>query len=486
MGTHFVIVYTFYFGVVNVEFEDVRRDIFGDDDDDDIPEVVHGAESAVVEPVDDDDKDFVEYFKLNQHQRAKELQKDFDAKHCVNDLSVVEKSHFEDIYTEIKFYMFFGQEPTNNRNWYSYLHHNIRVNALYELNQSKKIKIEGFDASSALCSLKIGSKKEVLVPATGSFVITLEDGMEIIIRLLRMTSSVEWAIFCKDSIDYGKWDKMFREAVKEYNQYKNSVFDQEGNFIELPSVTFEDIFLDKSIRDSVQTNIVDYVNPLKIAIKKKNGIPTRRGVIFTGAPGTGKTFLSRVLANTLNTTFMIVTNLEGLKELKSIFKFISQFERAILLFEDIDIYVQHRSLGSGLLPTMLNALDGVEVNNHLIVLCTTNDVATFDDALKNRPGRFDLILPFNAPSKELKETMLQGFCKGKNVSEVDFEKVVERVPIQYTGAHLKELYISACVLAIERGKVDKEDNVILTTDLFIDALHRIKDGSENKYSIGFK
>jgi ATP-dependent 26S proteasome regulatory subunit len=465
-----------------VEFDDIRRDIFGDDDDG--CEVAHG----VVEPDDDDDddEDFVEYFKLSQHPRAKELQKDFDVSHRVNDLSVAEKIHFDDIYAETKFYIFFGQEPTNNRHWYSYLHHNIRANALYELNCNKKIKIEGFDVASALCSLKIGPKKEVLVPAIGSFVITLEDKTEIIIRVTRHPSSVEWAIFCKDSIDHSKWDKMFRGAIKEYNQYKNSVFDQEGNFIELPSVTFEDIFLDKSVREAVQTNIIDYINPLKIKMKKKNGIPTRRGIIFTGAPGVGKTFLSRVLANTLNTTFMIVTNLEGLKELKNIFKFMSQFERAILLFEDIDIYVKHRSIGSGLLPTMLNALDGVEVNNHLIVLCTTNDVETFDDALKNRPGRFDLILSFNAPSKELKTTMLQGFCKGKNVSEVDFEKVVERVPAQYTGAHLKELYISACVLAIERDIIDKEDNVILTTNLFIDALRRIEDGLENKCSIGFK
>ena len=479
MDTHFVIVYTFCFGVINVEFEDCVPEIDIDDDDE-----CYGAGSATD---DDDDDDFVEYFKLNQHPRAKELQKDFDVNHRVNDLSVAEKIHFDDIYAETKFYIFFGQEPTNNRHWYSYLHHNIRVNALYKLNCNEKIKIDGFDVASALCSLKIGPKKEVLVPATGSFVITLEDKTEIIIRLTRhSTSSVEWAIFCKDSIDYGKWDKMFRKAIKEYNQYKNNVFDQEGNFIELPSVTFEDIFLDKPVRDAVQTNIVDYINPLKIKMKKKNGIPTRRGVIFTGAPGTGKTFLSRVLANTLNTTFMIVTNLEGLKELKNIFKFMSQFERAILLFEDIDIYVKHRSLGSGLLPTMLNALDGVEVNNHLIVLCTTNDVATFDDALKNRPGRFDLILSFDAPSKELKKTMLQGFCKGKNASEVDFGKIVERVPMQYTGAHLKELYISACVLAIERDAVDKNDAVILTTDLFIDALRRIKDGSENKYSIGFK
>ncbi|MCK4816863.1 ATP-binding protein, partial [bacterium] len=394
--------------------------------------------------------------------------------------------HFDEIYAEIKFYMFFGQEPSNNRNWYNYLQHNIRVNALYALSQVKKIKITGFDTTSALCSLKIGPKKEVLVPATGSFVITLEDGMEVIIYLCRSSDSVEWATFCEDAEDYSKWDKMFRAAIKEYNQYKNNVFDQYGKFIDLPQATFDDIFLDKKIRDAVQTNIIDYIDEKKVLLKKQNGIPTKRGVIFAGKPGTGKTFISRVLANTLNVTFMIVTNLSSLHELKSIFKFVAQFDRAVLLFEDIDIYIKHRDLGSGLLPTMLNALDGVEtIMNHLVVLCTTNDVEVFDDALKNRPGRFDLILPFEVPSEILKRTMLKGFCKEKNIMNVDFKKIITKVPAKYTGAHLKELYISTCVLAIEENSVDGKGIVILTTNMFERALNRIERGSLTRRVIGF-
>lgn len=441
-----------------------------DDENGESPDTVFGE-------IDEDEDEEIEYFKLRQHSKAKEIQKDFNTNHCVSDLSVAEKTHFDEVYAEIKFYMFFGQEPSNNRNWYNYLQHNIRVNALYALGQAKKIKIDGFDATSALCSLKIGPKKEVLVPATGSFVITLEDGMEIIVRLSRSSNSVEWATFCKDTVDYSKWDKMFRVAIKEYNQYKNNVFDQSGKFIDLPQATFDDIFLDKTIRDAVQTNVIDYIDERKVILKKQNGIPTKRGVIFAGAPGTGKTFLSRVLANTLNVTFMIVTNLSSLHELRSIFKFVSQFDRIILLFEDIDIYVKHRDLGSQLLPTMLNELDGIEIiTNHLVVLCTTNNVEEFDNALKNRPGRFDLILPFDTPDKKLKQTMLEGFCKEKDITDVDFEKIIAKVPVKYTGAHLKELYISACVLAIEENSVDEKGAVILTTNILERALDRIESG----------
>lgn len=432
------------------------------------------------------DDDCVEYSKLVLHAKSKEIQKDFDAFHKVKDLSVAEKIHFDEIYAEIKFLLFFGQEPTNNRNWYDYLQHNIRIHALYSLENAGKIQIAGFDGASALSPLKIDSKNEIIVPATGAFVITLADGMEVIVRLIRESAVVEWTIFCKNFVEYGKWDKMFRNAMKEYNQYKNSVFDQDGKFIALPQVTFDDIFLDEAIRNAVQTNIIDYMDKEKVLLKTRNGIPTKRGIIFAGEPGTGKTFLSRVLANTLNTTFMVITNLSSLTELKNIFKFAAQFDRIVLLFEDIDTYIKHRDLGSGLLPTMLNALDGIaSITNHLIVICTTNNVETFDDALKNRPGRFDLILPFTTPSKILRQTMLKGFCKNKNVSDVDFVKIVTKVPLKYTGAHLKELYISACVLAIEEDKVDKKGVVILTTDIFERALIRIEQGTGIGRAIGF-
>lgn len=435
---------------------------------------------------DNGEDDYVEYSKLDLHPKSKEIQKDFDASHKVSDLSIAEKIHFDEVYAEIKFFIFFGQEPTNNRNWYKFLQHNIRVHALYALRRDNKIKIHGFDGAAALSPLKINSKIEVVVPASGSFVITLTNSIEVIIRLVRDLNSVEWTVFCKDSVEYSEWDKMFRAAIKEYNQYKNNVFDQAGEFIDLPQVTFNDIFLDASIRSMVQTNIIDYIDEKKALLKKRNGISIKRGVIFAGEPGTGKTFLSKVLANTLNTTFMVITNLYSLEGLKNIFKFATQFDRIVLLFEDIDTYIKHRDLGSELLPTMLNALDGIEtITNHLVVICTTNNVEAFDDALKNRPGRFDLIIPFDTPSKGLKQTMLKGFCKEKDVTNVDFEKIISKAPAKYTGAHLKELYISACVLAIEENSMDTEGIVILTTTIFERALNRVERGSAIKYAIGF-
>ena len=71
------------------------------------------------------------------------------------------------------------------------------------------------------------------------------------------------------------------------------------------------------------------------------------------------------------------------------------------------------------------------------------------------------------------------------MTKVDFAKIISQVPSKYTGAHLKELYISACVLAIENGDIDEKNIVILTTDIFERALTRIEQGSETRRRIGF-
>lgn len=434
-------------------------------------------EEALVVNDDDDEEDYVEYSKLPSHPRAKDFTVSFtDINKKATDITIGEKLYYDEMCSDIKFTAFFKCEPTNNQHWYRPLMHNIRVYALHMLRSQNKIQLHGFDGTSAMCQLKVGVKREVLVPAAGAFIVTLVNNVEIVIRLIRGSSSVEWSVYSKDSIEYSQWDRLIRAAIKKYNPYINQVFDQDGKFLELPNVTFDDIFLADSVRKAVQTNIIDYIDPRLTRLKILNNLPSRRGVIFAGVPVPGKTFLSRVLANTLRTSFMVVTSLTCLSELRRIFQFASTFDRIILLFEDIDIYIKHRDFGSDFLSTMLNSLDGLEtITNHMVILCTTNNVDVFDDALKNRPGRFDITVKFDIPDKSMQSTMLCGFCKDKDITDVDFDQIVLKLPLKYTGAQLKELYISTCVLALEENSVNPQDIIILTTDLFVRALDRMKN-----------
>jgi AAA+ superfamily predicted ATPase len=430
-----------------------------------------------------DVKKGIEYKDVVQHPRAKEIRDKYDTKHIYSELSVEEKIFFDGNYENQAFAAFFGDNPVKNCCYYNYLQNNIHAYTIYNLMQKREIKLFSFDSSAALSALKVSPKNEVFVPMMGAFVIEYKN-ITLILEIAHLSYTVEWNWYAKSAKEFSVFDKFFTKSVKRYNQYKDQVFDNDGNFISLPNVSFKDIVLPEGIKKEVKQNIIDYIDPVKLEIKRKNGLPTKRGIIMVGEPGTGKTFLSRVLAKTLKTTFMVVTMVRGENDLQDIFEFAELFDRIIILFEDIDIYSGDRHQGD-IVSCLLNKLDGLEVNNHLVVLCTTNNLDALDDALKDRPGRFDRTLHFDPPNKELKIEMLKGYLVDKNFENVDFEKVVKDIPAEYTGAHLKELYITAATEAIESGSVDSKKIAVFTTEIFLDALKKLRGSRKEKTRIGF-
>ncbi len=431
-------------------------------------------------------KEGVDYCdNIQQHPRAKEIHSKYNINDKYTNLTVAAKVHFDENYENLEYNAFFGSTPIHSCRYFRTLQHNIRTHTLYRLLVNKEIKLYSFNTTATLGPLRISpSGEEVFVPHTGAFVIESKD-VTIVLKIRPVApSEAEWTWYAKTAKEFSTFDKIFQNATKKYNQYKNHVFDDKGNFISLPDVSFNDIFLPADIRKEVQMNIIDYVNINKLKTKQKNGIPTKRGVIMAGAPGTGKTFLSRVLANTLKTTFMVVTNLRNTYDLNGVFEFAKMFDRIIILFEDIDIYAGNRN-DSDIVSSMLNKLDGLEINNHLIVICTTNKLDVLDAALKDRPGRFDRILYFDSPNTELKVEMLKGFCENKNYKDVDFNKVVKDIPVEYTGAYLKELYIMAVTEAVENQNVDENEIAILNTNIFLTALKKLRKARKEKLQIGF-
>jgi hypothetical protein len=423
------------------------------------------------------------YIELKQHPRVKKLYKRFDPHRNINDVTISEHVHFLNKHDDIGYYLFFGAETSSQfYGFFSPMEHNVRAYTLYKLFTEGKIDIKAFQ-SATLTSFDIGHGKKVDIPHEGDFVITLkEDGTEVILLIEKRPGGVEWIItYCKHT-ELIKFNKILEKFSKKYNPYKGRVFDQYGNFIDVPKSTLDDIYLTDYLRKEIQLNVINYVDPKKLRIKQKNNIPTKRGVIFVGKPGTGKTFLSRILAYHLKTTFMVVNSIKDYSQLRLIFDFIKEFDNAILLFEDIDTYSPSRESNSPFLSVMLNNLDGIETNRGLIVICTTNKIEELDEAMKDRPGRFDRVLNFDLPNEKLRIEMFKGFCKGKDITKVDFNKVDEVLPENCSGAHLKEVYITAVNLAIDK-KFVKGDEVMLNTDLFLEAIKHLT--KEKKGQIGF-
>jgi len=130
---------------------------------------------------------------------------------------------------------------------------------------------------------------------------------------------------------------------------------------------------------------------------------------------------------------------------RSVFEHAREHAPCILVFEDLDSLI-----GGKVKSFFLNEMDGLAQNNGILTIATTNHPEDIDDAIINRPSRFDTKYTFDLPTPELrKEFVVKWLRKIVMLSSVVFEKsedeLAEGVAQKTDGwsfAFLKELFVS--------------------------------------------
>ena len=135
----------------------------------------------------------------------------------------------------------------------------------------------------------------------------------------------------------------------------------------------------------------------------QRGIPYRRGLLFKGPPGCGKTSMVLALAAHFSKPIYVL-NLGSIKSDNDLFRAVTRTpDEAILLIEDIDAAKTSVARSTEPKPPnadkdeapplslsgLLNAIDGTFARDGRILIMTTNHPDKIDPALI-RPGRIDL------------------------------------------------------------------------------------------------
>lgn len=139
-------------------------------------------------------------------------------------------------------------------------------------------------------------------------------------------------------------------------------------------------------------------------------LPFRRGYLFYGPPGNGKTTAIRIMASHPAVTAYSIDFYDERADndaMNALFEAARRAAPSLVIFEDLDrVFAAGENTERPVrisFQHFLNCLDGIGSQDGLIVVATANHPDALDQAILRRPGRFDRVIPFRAPNQQLRE-----------------------------------------------------------------------------------
>ncbi|MEM3086940.1 MAG: ATP-binding protein [Halobacteria archaeon] len=233
-------------------------------------------------------------------------------------------------------------------------------------------------------------------------------------------------------------------AIRAGSIYRGQKIRINGDFLKLAPRTWSDVHVDPRAMEEIRKNVVF---PIENANRLRQcGIPTSRGVLLEGPPGTGKSLIGSILASTVSCTFLLVTpqDLERASDVKYIYDIARELAPTIVLLEDLDLFAEDRTPSShfrNFMGELLNQLDGVETKEAIVTIATTNRPYALDKALVDRPGRFDRRILIDLPDRERRESILRTAIASRNLRTAEdlLLSEVAAATENFSGAHLHDL-----------------------------------------------
>ena len=265
-------------------------------------------------------------------------------------------------------------------------------------------------------------------------------------------------------------DQLMLAACRWQNSIHNSVLVFDGGFWEYSSElwqsiqksNWEDVILDAEMKKSI-TGELDKFFDSKDRYKKLR-VPWKRGIIFYGPPGNGKTISIKAMMHSLYdrddpvpTLYVRSLASYGGPEyaISQIFDKARQMTPCLLVFEDLDSIVS-----DAVRSYFLNEVDGLQNNDGIMMVGSTNHLDRLDPGISKRPSRFDRKYLFPDPNMEERVKYCE-YWKRKLDGNEDVEmpegmcRAIAGITKGFSFAYIQEAFVAA-LLAIANRDASSE------------------------------
>lgn len=275
-----------------------------------------------------------------------------------------------------------------------------------------------------------------------------------------------------------KEDKNDTKQCESYNNQQNTL--PRGEITQVKETKTEQSksnvkFCDVAGLDEEKFELEEVVDFLKNPEKyQEMGAKIPKGILLSGAPGTGKTLLAKALAGEAGVAFIHASGAEfvekyvgvGAQRIRTLFDQARREAPCIIFIDEIDAIGSERIEDSNsvehnqTLEQLLIEMDGFETKNTegIVVVAATNRANSLDRALL-RPGRFDRHILVHLPDVKGREEILIIHSRNKKIDDsVDFKKIAHNTS-GFSGAQLANLLNEASIMAVRNmhEKISKSD-----------------------------
>jgi hypothetical protein len=256
-----------------------------------------------------------------------------------------------------------------------------------------------------------------------------------------------------------------------------------GENIPIAMSSWDDIALPSDMARDIRTNVQAFSQSSERY--QQLGIPHRRGFVFAGPPGCGKTLMLKTLAHNTQAKFITVLGKADVDDdiIGYALHLAEKCTPAVVLLEDLDRIVKAEGIS---LSHLLNLLDGLRVLNGVLLIATCNEPDKLDPALIHRPSRFDRVWRFELPKYEQRLALLHK--RGGSFFSESALQVAARRSEGFSMAYVQEIVVSALLECAHDELAPGDDYLFKSLDtLRVQRKSASKPGEsmDERESVGF-